>query len=200
MKSPAERPGQAAGRLNCVTCSQISAVACQQSNPLEFHLKHECAAFRPANHHFICSLFAFADTSSVTVGAGRHLSRMLSSSSAASRGRAFLTCWCAAHLHSQDTLLQGLPASHFFMSVAAERWLFFLFLLINPGDSDWTLGKPSWSPSCCGGIRSVCAAPLWPPWAPHRSAAMQEVTTQPWGQDLQSQRRCEAIHHLVLQM
>lgn len=107
---------------------------------------------RPATH-FKSSLFAFADTSSVTVGADKHLSRLLSTFSAASQGWALTGSCFAAHLHSWDTLLKGLPASHSFMWLTAGHqrfcWLVGFFFLFNPTDSDWTPAKHSWSPFCC---------------------------------------------------
>lgn len=115
-----------------MTRPQPSPAACQRSNSQEFLVKYECAAFRPASRHFKCSLFAFVDTSSVTVGADKHLSRLLSTFSAASQGRALLTICFAADLHSWDALLKEFPASRSLTRLSASHrlfcwWGFFVF-------------------------------------------------------------------------
>jgi len=157
--------------LNCVSCSQPSSAACQHSNSLGFLSKYEHAAFRPASHHFKCSLFAFADTSSVTAGADKHLSRLLSTFSAAPKGQALPTRCFAADLHS-DTLLKGLPASHSFMWFAANHqlfWLLFFFFLTPAIQSEH---KHSWSPLCCGS-EHICACSAATAWKPRVPAPAQ---------------------------
>lgn len=112
------------GRLNCMSCSQLSSAACQCNIILEFLFQFERAAFRPASHHCKCRLFACACTSSVTAGTDKHLSTF----SAGSQGPALLMSCFPADLYPWDTLLKEHPASHSFMWLAAKHQLIFAFL------------------------------------------------------------------------
>lgn len=99
-----------------------------------------------------CSWFAFVDTSSVSVGADKRLSRLLSTFSAATRGSALLICCFATHLHSWDTLLKELPASHSLLQTSS--FCDVVFMVFSTLVTQAAV-EHSWSLLCWGG-KHIC--------------------------------------------